>query len=213
MPTSEKPLSTSAHAILGLLSLRPWTTYELAQQVQRSLSWFWPRAERRLYDEPKVLAARGLAEARVGYTGQRRRTVYEITDAGRDALREWLSQPTSARSVEFEAMLKIFFADAGSRDQLLEVLAGIEHEAADRLRTLRAQMQGALTAGSAFPRRWHLQALGLQAYVEQETVMLRWARWARAAVEGWPSSTDAGEWDARAVVRDLVAEVDRRLQE
>ena len=28
-------LNATAYAILGLLSLRPWTTYELAKQVQR----------------------------------------------------------------------------------------------------------------------------------------------------------------------------------
>ena len=49
--------------ILGLLSLRSWTTYELAKQVQRSLGWFWPRAERKLYDEPKRLVAAGLAKS------------------------------------------------------------------------------------------------------------------------------------------------------
>ena len=52
------PLSTTSYAILGLLALRPWTTYELAKQVQKSLGWFWPRAERKLYDEPKRLVVR-----------------------------------------------------------------------------------------------------------------------------------------------------------
>ena len=47
--------STTSYALLGLLSLRSWTTYELAKQVQRSIGWFWPRAERKLYDEPKRL--------------------------------------------------------------------------------------------------------------------------------------------------------------
>ena len=47
--------TTTSYAVLGLLSVRSWTTYELAKQVQRSLNWFWPRAERKLYDEPKQL--------------------------------------------------------------------------------------------------------------------------------------------------------------
>ncbi len=40
--------TTTSHALLGLLAVRDWTTYELAKQVKRSLSWFWPRAERKL---------------------------------------------------------------------------------------------------------------------------------------------------------------------
>ena len=61
MPSA--PTGTS-YAVLGLLSLRSWTTYELAQQVRRSLNWFWPRAERKLYQEPKALVERGLATSR-----------------------------------------------------------------------------------------------------------------------------------------------------
>lgn len=78
--------TTTTYALLALLGVRDWTTYELAKQVQRSLNWFWPRAERKLYDEPKRLVADGLATASVGATGKRPKTVYAITDAGRDEL-------------------------------------------------------------------------------------------------------------------------------
>ena len=88
-----KPLTTTSHAVLGLLALKPWTTYELARQVQRSLGWFWPRAERKLYDEPKHLVAAGLATATAQQTGRRPRTMYAITAAGRKALRSWLGEP------------------------------------------------------------------------------------------------------------------------
>src|SRR3712207_3005910 len=110
--------TTTSFAILGLLSVRDWTTYELAQQVRRSLRWFWPRTERKIYDEPKRLAADGLATATREYTGQRPRTVYGITAAGREELQRWLDLPPAPRTVEFEGMLKLFFADAGSLEQL-----------------------------------------------------------------------------------------------
>ena len=90
--------TTTSYAILGLLTLRGWTSYELAKQVQRSLNWFWPRAERKLYDEPKYLVEQGLATASRQSTGRRARTVYEVTDAGRAALRSWLGEPPAPRS-------------------------------------------------------------------------------------------------------------------
>src|SRR5215813_6000700 len=105
----EKPLTTTSYALLGLLRLRPWTTYELAKQVQRGLGWFWPRAERKLYDEPKNLVAHGLARATEEHTGNRPRTVYAITPAGRKALRLWLGEPSAPPAFEFEAMVKVFF--------------------------------------------------------------------------------------------------------
>ena len=58
-----RSLTSTSYAILGLLSLRPWTTYELAQQMQRALGQFWPRAESKLYEEPKKLVEHGLATA------------------------------------------------------------------------------------------------------------------------------------------------------
>ena len=61
MSTDE--LTTTSYAILGLLGIQPWTTYELAQQMERSLKYFWPRAQSRIYEEPKRLAALGLAKA------------------------------------------------------------------------------------------------------------------------------------------------------
>ena len=61
--------------------------------MRRSLHFFWPRAESNLYAEPKRLVTAGLAEAREEWNGDRRRTVYSITDRGREALRTWLATP------------------------------------------------------------------------------------------------------------------------
>lgn len=184
----------TAYAILGLLTLQPWSTYELAQQVQRSLKWFWPRAERRLYDEPKRLVADGLAISTPGFTGQRRRTVYEITAAGRDELADWLGRPPEPRAVDFEGMLKVFFADAGSRTALLATLDGIAADARDRLGRLDLMIDQALTEGARFPERVHLQALTLRQHVDAEMAVLDWATWATEQVTTWTTSSDPGDW-------------------
>jgi DNA-binding PadR family transcriptional regulator len=119
-----KDLSATSYAMLGLLALRPWTTYELATQVTRSLINFWPRTERQLYEEPKNLVAHGYARARREKVGNRTRTVYSITREGRAALRRWLDKPGDGPVIEFENLLKVFFADAGTRDQMQRNLAG-----------------------------------------------------------------------------------------
>jgi PadR family transcriptional regulator, regulatory protein AphA len=191
--------TTTSYAILGLLTVREWTTYELAKQVQRSLNWFWPRAERKLYDEPKRLTEQGLATARHETTGQRGRTVYRITEPGRDALRDWLDEPPAARSAEFEGMLKVFFADAGTKEQLLTTLDRIEQEAADRLATLA----GYAASEMPFPRRLHLRAIALALQAEQEQAIVRWAAWARAQVLQWTAADDPAPWDPHVVLTKL----------
>lgn len=203
------PRTTTSYAILGLLSVRSWTTYELAKQVQRSLNWFWPRAERKLYDEPKHLVADGLATAHRQFTGQRPRTVYEITDEGRAALRRWLDQSPAPRSTEFEAMLKVFFADAGSLEQLERTVQAVEESSTERLRELGAMAGQAATGDTDFDARQHISALALRLQYEQEAAVLTWSRWARRQIAGWRSTTDAAGWDHRAVLGELAADVER----
>ncbi len=191
--------TTTSYALLGLLNVRPWSTYELAKQVQRSLRWFWPRAERKLYDEPKVLVSLGLATAEERFTGKRRSREYSITDEGRAELARWLDEPPAPRAVEFEGMLKLFFADAGDLDQLRTTLERIEEDARGRVEALVA-MAG---APPAFPERHHISALGMPLQLEQERGVLTWARWARAQVEEWVSTTDPGSWDPAAVLDEV----------
>ena|SRR6478672_3903063 len=194
--------TTTSYAVLGLLAIRPWTTYELAKQVQRSLRWFWPRAERKLYDEPKRLAEEGLATATREHTGRRGRTVYTITDAGRAALRDWLGEPFVPPTTEFEGMVKVFFADAGSTAQLLATVERIESQAAERLEEI-VGLAG--TRPLAFPEREHISAIGLRLFAQQEEATLRWARWARVQVEHWTDTTDPGAWDAPGVLAEIAA--------
>lgn len=104
-------------------------TYELARQMQRSTRHYWPRAESKIYEEPKKLVAHGLATATREYTGRRPRTVYAITSKGRKALRRWLDQPGQPPLVEFEGAVKALFAEQGTKAQLLTTLRSIRAQA------------------------------------------------------------------------------------
>jgi PadR family transcriptional regulator, regulatory protein AphA len=194
-------LTTTSHALLGLLALRPWTTYELAKQVQRGLGWFWPRTERKLYDEPKKLVATGLATATEQATGKRPRTVYAITGAGRDALRAWLDEPAAPPSLEFEAMVKVFFADGGTIDQLRQTLDQVRETAEARLAELERMIDEDEQPGYEFAGRLPINALGLRFHLDHERHLAEWATWARAQVSTWHSPTDAAGWDWRAALR------------
>ena len=202
MTTSTKSLTTTSYALLGLLALRPWTTYELAKQAQRSLNWFWPRAERKLYDEPKHLLAAGLATASTSRTGKRASTVYEITPAGRAALAAWMGEPPTPPALEFEAMVKVFFADSGTLEQLRATLDQVETSASERLATLRSMIDETHEGPYEFAGRVSINALALRFQLDHIALQARWAAWAQGEVEGWRSPTDAAGWDWQAALAD-----------
>ena len=191
--------STTSYALLGLLALRKWTTYELAKQVQRSIGWFWPRAERKLYEEPKRLVEERWAVATREMTGARPRTVYDVTPAGRRALRRWLDQPPVPPTLEFEGMVKVFFADGGTLEQLRATLRAIAAEADTRLTELDAKAIENARGDVPFPDRLHLNNLGLRFLVDHERTIGEWARWALEQTAQWTSATDPGTWDHRQV--------------
>lgn len=197
------PLSTTSHAILGLLSLRSWTTYELAKQVQRSLGWFWPRAERKLYDEPKRLVAAGLARSQREMTGARPSTVYTVTRQGRNALRRWLDEAPAPPTLEFEGMVKVFFADGGTLEQLRANLESIAETADARLADLGTKVDELVSGGRPFPERVHLNTLGLRFIIEHEQAISSWARWGLEQTAGWSSTSDPGDWDHRQALVSL----------
>jgi len=200
-------LTTTSFAVLGLLAIRDWTAYELAQQMKRSFSYFWPRAERRIYDEPKRLADAGYVEAQRESVGRRPRTRWLITPKGRKALRAWLGEPPStAPTMEFEGMLKVFLAEHAGKKQLTDTLARIRAAADERAREL-ATMSGEVAAdGGLFPERMHINALAMRYMVEANELTARWAAESEAVVRGWRNTVSPGE-PARQAARERFSDM------
>lgn len=170
------PTQTS-YAVLGLLAIKPWTTYELARQSERSLGFFFPRAERAVYLEAKRLVALGWAQSKKESTGRRASTVYRITAAGRRALRAWLQAPSAPTQLQSEPALKLFYVDQ-ARDQLGALVEAIRSDAAAALAQLGTQAAGA----SAFPERMPTNVLSMRLVTDVHAALHDWSEWAAAAV-------------------------------
>jgi DNA-binding PadR family transcriptional regulator len=188
-------LSTTSYAVLGLLAIKPWTTHELVQQVDRSLRRLWPRAQSKLYEEPKKLVAHGLAHAEDDPVGKRRRTRYTITERGRHALAEWVHQPGAGPILEFEQLLKISFADSGTKAGILANLAATRRWVAEQnienLATARAYLAGT----GQFPQRAALNQLAGEFLTEYYAMIDRWAARAAELVEEWPDDPRLATFD------------------
>ncbi len=179
-------LSTTSYAILGLLSLRSWTTYELAEQMRRALGQFWPRAESGIYTEPKKLVAAGLATAETEHVGQRPRTRYAITPAGRKALKKWVPSDGAGPVVEFEQLVKVFFAEHATKADLLANLHKIKTDNEDLIVAAHAPSAEYLEGRGGYPERLPWLVLCGRFLEEFDQLVDRWSTWAISEVEQWP---------------------------
>jgi PadR family transcriptional regulator, regulatory protein AphA len=203
MPT----LSTTSFAILGLLGIQPWSTYELTRQMDRSLSRFWPRAQSKLYEEPRKLVAHGYAVATTEQVGRRSRTVYAITPEGRAALTAWLRTPGQGPVLEFEQLLKVWFSEFGTQQDTLASIAAAAEWARERNEANLAAARAYRAGEGPFQHRAAHTLLAGAFLTDFYALVARWAEWAAAVVAEWPD--DGG----RATVDPaLFDEVVRRAQ-
>ncbi len=130
--------SPATFGLLGMLATRSWTGYELTRQVGRSLRFIWPTSEGHLYREQKRLVTQGWAVVEKEKVGLRHRNRYAITEAGRDALREWLTRPPEEPHLQIEGILRAFYAEQGSVADLCQSMEVTAERARAMLADLRA---------------------------------------------------------------------------
>src|SRR5207302_10797793 len=188
-------LNTTSFAMLGMLAIRPWSTYELTKHVDRSLRPLWPRARSNLFNEPKKLVAHGLALATEEMVGRRPRTVYAITAKGHRALRQWLGSPGEGPVLEFEQLLKVFFADQGTKADALEAVSSIKGWARQRNAENIEVARGYVAGTGPFPERVAVLVVVGRFLTDFADMVNEWADWANDTIEAWPDDPSAAEPD------------------
>jgi DNA-binding PadR family transcriptional regulator len=137
-------LSQTGRVILGLLALGLRTGYEIKQFVDKTTRFFWAASYGQIYPELRRFEQQGLVASHAEPSGGRARTAYELTDAGREALIDWLSSDSEpGYELRDEGMLKLFFSDVLPEQRLAIVRAmRVRNERKlAQLRTLEPQVE------------------------------------------------------------------------
>src|SRR6202041_3343407 len=129
---------------------------------------------------------RACMRSRPAATGRRRSTVYDITADGRQALAAWLAEPGAGPVLECEALVKVAYADQGTRDGLLANLTALIDDATAKLHFGVMIATSYLEGRGPFQERLPLSGLMWRFLWEYHVTVLRWARWARDQVQAWP---------------------------
>jgi PadR family transcriptional regulator, regulatory protein AphA len=143
---SDIRLTATSYIVLGLLERAGTATpYELKQMVANGVGNFWNLHHAQLYTEPERLAEAGhLTETRED--GGRRRKHYSLTRQGREALREWLSEPTAEfTELRDPGLLRLFFG--GDPKRLAESQLEVHRRKLEEYEQIAATGTGAWPAG------------------------------------------------------------------
>lgn len=176
-------LSTTAFVTLGLIAKHPGSGYDLAALAERSIAHFWPIPRSQLYSELTRLEDLGyLSGTAVRQDRLPDKRVYQATESGLAALREWLDTEGFERlRSKNAALLKFFFGKFMTPERLGPLLQEYRRDAENRREELVAiatRLQSQITPerlfGLATLRHGILQAEAAVAWtIEAETLIER----------------------------------------
>ncbi|BBY03413.1 PadR family transcriptional regulator [Mycobacterium seoulense] len=122
-------------AVLAALLEGESSGYDLAKDFDASVANFWMATPQQLYRELDRLAEQGLIQARLVHQERRpNKRLFALTDAGRDAIREFTGQPPKPLAIRDELLVKVQAADAGDTPAVREFVS-------ERLRWATAKLQ------------------------------------------------------------------------
>lgn len=110
------------YEILGLLSYRPSTGYELTKQINSDGLFFWQAQQSQVYREITKLEQEQLIIPNEESTTNKK--IFIVTDAGADALSNWLNTSDIKAAIEIKnpLVMRMFFANHADKQLIVSEL-------------------------------------------------------------------------------------------
>lgn len=125
-------------ALLGLLSWKPMSGYDIKKTVDIGLSHFWNENYGQIYPTLDSLVTEGMVQKSDGEgSGKRKRFVYSITGRGEKAFREWISLPADPPVVRNEVQLKFFLSSSLPTKKTLKIVRNYRSQQQELLQGYR----------------------------------------------------------------------------
>jgi PadR family transcriptional regulator, regulatory protein AphA len=141
-------LSDVEVALLGLLSVRPMTGYDIRRHFDRALAPWWDTPRTQIYPKLRELETRRLIEHEyVVQESKPNKRVYSPTPAGRDRLRAWLEGSIQWPNLRHQMMMRLFLGHLLPADGLHGLLADYRDRTAqwsDMLREIETKFSRSL---------------------------------------------------------------------
>lgn len=136
-------MNTLSYALLGALSTKARTGWELAQHMKSPIAYMWTAQHSQIYPELIRLAGHKLVRATViPGRGPRDTKRYAITATGRRALTLWADSPLPPEAARSEMLLRIRALWLVSPDQAIAFVATRRQSFAEQLAQLGQEKAG-----------------------------------------------------------------------
>ncbi len=186
--------SMLVYSILGLLTRRPLTGYQIKKRFNASVIFFWHATQSQIYGTLKHMERGGLVTSEVvkqRATAYHR--VYSVTEHGRERLGRWLREKNEMPGIKDEFLLQVFFCDLLPLD---EAIAHLRHHAGqheERLAVYEARREELIARHGPLAQtpdhRLFSSHLTLTKGIMHERMYAEWCRWAIGQLEGRRSMT------------------------
>jgi len=115
--------NTTKYAILGLLTIKPMSGYEIKKLIKNSLAYFWSESNGQLYPALNQLMKDGwISLLENPSTTKKMTNNYAITDSGWQELQSWMRQGEEKSVRRDENLLKLFFGSNISKEETIRRL-------------------------------------------------------------------------------------------
>lgn len=117
------------YAILGMLSARPLTGYDLKKIIQDSPFMPWSGNNNQIYKALVELLEEGWVTNEIHHQDSApSKKIYTITDAGREELKAWVLSPPELPEFKNTFLVRLAWADSLGSSELNALLTGYEQE-------------------------------------------------------------------------------------
>ena len=132
------------YAILGILSWRPLSGYDLKKMIEGSVALYWSGNNNEIYRTLVSLHDQGLVTREVQpQENYPARKVYTITEQGREELKKWVLSKPSLPQRKHSLLIQLAWADPLGAEELDAILQEYEDE---------VMMETLLAAAQAQPK-------------------------------------------------------------
>lgn len=147
------------YAILGLLSWRPMTGYDIKKMFAGSAAFYWSGNNNQVYTTLVKLHQNGLVSQEIEHhEDSPSRKIYSITEKGQAELKKWLMSEPEPPQLRNLFLVQLAWADQLSPGELDSLLETYEAEIQVQVKMLQVQEKQQNLTPSGKPREGYINA-------------------------------------------------------